>query len=89
MTSSKFVLTKLIGTAYVFNASYLQGVQTLSEKSKLLISPTNHWSVSEMLATFWPLHLHNLDGNTYELIFYMTDIYSTIFLENLVCQKIL
>ena len=30
----------------------VQGVQTLSEKSKLLIAPTKHWSVSEMLGSF-------------------------------------
>ena len=67
----------------------VQGVQTLSEKSKLLISPSKHWSVSEMLGSFWPLHLHNLDGTTYELIFYMADIDSTTFIENLVYQKML
>ena len=42
-----------------------------------------------MLGSFRPLHLHNLDGNAYELIFYSTDIDSTTFLENLVYQKML
>ena len=37
----------------------VQGVQTLSVKSKLLISPTWDWSIFEMLGSIWPLHLHN------------------------------
>ena len=39
---------------------YIQGVQTLSVTSNLLILPTQSWSIYDSLCSNWPQDKHNL-----------------------------